>query len=65
MTSTANAPTPQTAAPAPGDRMPRGVRRAIWGVLAGVVALGVYLITVRGPAILVDLATGVANAFCF
>lgn len=47
------------------DRMPRGVRRAVLGVLAGITLLGLYLIAVRGPALLVDLATGIANAFCF
>ena len=47
------------------DRMPRGVRRAVLGVLGGITLLGLYLISVRGPALLVDLATGIANAFCF
>lgn len=45
--------------------MPRGVRRAVWGVVAGMSLLAIYLLAVRGPALLVDLATGVANAFCF
>lgn len=49
----------------PTERMPRRIRRAFWGVVAGIVLVGVYLIAVRGPAMLVDLATGVANAFCF
>lgn len=45
--------------------MPRSVRRAVWGIVLALVLLATYLLAVRGPAILVDLATGVANAFCF
>lgn len=50
---------------AEGEGMPRGVRRALWSVLLAVMLVASYLLAVRGPAILVDLATGVANAFCF
>lgn len=48
-----------------GEGMPRGVRRVLWATLLAVVLVASYLLVVRGPAILVDLATGVANAFCF
>lgn len=50
---------------AAAEGMPRGVRRAVWGIVLALVLLASYLLAVRGPAILVDLATGVANAFCF
>lgn len=64
MTTRADTSETGTAAVAATDSMPRGVRRALWGILAGVVILAVYLLAVRGPALLVDLATGVAGAFC-
>lgn len=45
--------------------MPSGVRRTVIGVIAGGVVLAIYLLSVRGTALLMDIATGVANAFCF
>ena len=45
--------------------MPVGVRRTVIAAVAGGVALALYLLSVRGPALLMDIATGVANAFCF
>lgn len=43
---------------------PSGVRRALLGVLAAITLAGLYLISVRGPAILFDLADGIAS-LCF
>ena len=41
----------------PDGRMPTGLRRALWAVLALVTAGGLYLYGVRGAAMLMELAT--------
>lgn len=44
--------------------MPTGVRRGLIAALALVFGGGLYLIAVRGEALLVDLAA-IGRAFCF
>jgi hypothetical protein len=46
------------------DRMPAGVRWALLGVLGALLAGALYLIAVRGEALLVDLST-LSRIFCF
>jgi len=43
--------------------LPRGVRRALFAALGLVLAGALYLIAVRGEALLLDLAA--LRAFCF
>ncbi len=43
--------------------LPRGVRRALFAVLGIVLAGALYLVAVRGEALLLDLAA--LRAFCF
>jgi hypothetical protein len=47
------------------DRMPAGVRRALFGVVGLVMAGALYLIAVRGQALLVDLSALSSRIFCF
>lgn len=47
------------------DAMPRGVRRALFAVLGIVFAGALYLIAVRGEALLVDLSGLSQRIFCF
>ena len=52
--------------PAPPDaRMPRGVRVALTVVLAALFSGAIYLIAVRGEALLVDLAALGSRLWCF
>jgi hypothetical protein len=52
--------------PASSDaRMPRGVRIALIGVLAALFSGAIYLIAVRGEALLVDLAALGNRLWCF
>jgi hypothetical protein len=46
------------------DRMPAGVRWALLGVLGALLAGALYLIAVRGEALLVDLSA-LSRIFCF
>ena len=46
------------------DRMPAGVRRTLFSVIGLVFAGALYLIAVRGQALLVDLS-GLQRIFCF
>ncbi len=55
------APSPSTDASA---LFPRAVRRWLTGSLAVVLALTLYLIAVRGTAIIFDLGEAI-SAFCF
>jgi hypothetical protein len=47
------------------DRMPAGVRRALFGAVGVVFAGALYLIAVRGEALLVDLSAFSQRIFCF
>jgi hypothetical protein len=47
------------------DKMPAAVRRALFGVIALVLAGALYLISVRGQALLVDLSGLSQRIFCF
>ena len=47
------------------DRMPAGVRHAVLGVVGAVFASALYLIAVRGEALLVDLSALSQRIFCF
>ena len=47
------------------DRMPRGVRLGLVLVLGGLVTSAVYLMAVRGEALLVDLAALGERLWCF
>jgi len=47
------------------DRMPAGVRLAVFGVVGLVFAGALYLIAVRGQALLVDLSGLSQRIFCF
>jgi hypothetical protein len=49
---------------AAGDRMPAGVRWALLAVVGALLAGALYLIAVRGEALLVDLST-LSRIFCF
>ena len=55
-----------TATSAAGDptRMPRHVRRVLWGTLAVIGGLAVYLLVVRGTAIIYDLGRMGAGLLC-
>jgi formate/nitrite transporter FocA (FNT family) len=44
--------------------MPRGVRYAVLGIIAGLFMGAVYLIVVRGQALLVDLSGLAQRLFC-
>jgi hypothetical protein len=45
--------------------MPSRVRRWLAVALAVVMGIAIYLVAVRGEALLVDLATASAKVFCF
>jgi hypothetical protein len=47
------------------DRMPAAVRPALFGVIGLVFAGALYLIAVRGQALLVDLSALSQRIFCF
>jgi len=47
------------------DRMPAAVRRTLFGVIGLVFAGALYLIAVRGQALLVDLSALSQRIFCF
>ena len=47
------------------DKMPAAVRFAVLGVVALVCAGALYLIAVRGEALLVDLSALSQRIFCF
>ena len=47
------------------DRMPAGVRRTLFSVIGLVFAGALYLIAVRGQALLVDLSALSQSIFCF
>lgn len=47
------------------DRMPRGVRLGLVLVLGGLVTSAVYLLAVRGEALLVDLSALGERLWCF
>ncbi len=55
---------PRTAAEAPA-RMPRTVRLGLTVVLAGLMMGALYLVAVRGEALLVDLAALGQRLWCF
>ena len=46
------------------QRMPRGVRYAVFGVVGGLFLGALYLIAVRGQALLVDLSGLAQRLFC-
>ena len=59
---------PRAAQEAPAevpDRMPRAVRIGLVLVLGGLVTSAVYLLAVRGEALLVDLAALGERLWCF
>jgi hypothetical protein len=47
------------------ERMPAGIRRALLGVVGALFAGALYLIAVRGEALLVDLSALSQRIFCF
>lgn len=47
------------------DRMPASVRRVLFGVVGALFAGALYLIAVRGQALLVDLSALSSRIFCF
>ena len=47
------------------QRMPRGVRRLLLALLGALVAGAAYLLSVRGEALLLDLAAVSQRIFCF
>jgi hypothetical protein len=51
--------------PAGNALLPRPARRVVGGVIAVLLGFAAYLLAVRGPAILLDLAHGAAAMFCF
>lgn len=60
MTETATSPSsePDTAL------LPPPLRRVVVGVVVTLVAFGVYLFAVRGPAMMLDFAQSAYNMFC-
>jgi hypothetical protein len=54
---------PQT--DAAGARMPRGVRLALTLAIAALITGALYLVVVRGDALLVDLAALGSRLWCF
>jgi hypothetical protein len=44
--------------------MPRSVRLGLIAIVGGFVVFGVYLLSVRGTALMLDLAAMTANLFC-
>jgi len=56
--------TQEVSAEAP-ERMPRAVRTGLVLVLGGLVTSAVYLLAVRGEALLVDLAALGERLWCF
>jgi hypothetical protein len=66
MTSTTDTHAPETQAPADASgRMPRGVRLGLTVALAALMTGAVYLLAVRGEALLVDLAALGERLWCF
>jgi hypothetical protein len=55
---------PQTVAEVP-ERMPRGVRVGLTVALAALMSGALYLVAVRGEALLVDLAALGQRLWCF
>jgi hypothetical protein len=53
------------AADAPSERMPRGVRLGLMTALAMLMTGALYLVAVRGEALLVDLAALGSRLWCF
>ena len=47
------------------DRMPANVRRVLFGVVGVLFVGALYLIAVRGQALLVDLSALSSRIFCF
>ena len=45
--------------------LPRPVRHAVVATLGLALAVAAYLMIVRGPAMLLDLASSAARVFCF
>lgn len=56
---------PETSPAAAGLRMPRPLLLALLGVAAVLVTGAVYLIAVRGTALLIDLSAMARTVFCF
>lgn len=65
MTSTSDPRAAEGGAAKAPDRMPRGVRLGLVLVLGGLVTSAVYLMAVRGEALLVDLAALGERLWCF
>jgi len=55
----------QEADTAPRDKMPAAVRLVVFGVVGLLFASALYLIAVRGQALLVDLSALSQRIFCF
>ena len=55
---------PEISGSANATLFPPQVRRVLWGALGVVLLSAVYLIAVRGTAIIFDIATAVGS-FCF
>ncbi len=51
--------------PALPDKMPRAVRYALVGIVAALLGSALYLVAVRGQALLVDLSALSQRIFCF
>ena len=50
---------------APRDKMPAAVRLTVFGVVGLLFAGALYLVAVRGQALLVDLSSLSQRIFCF
>jgi hypothetical protein len=49
---------------ADGALLPRPVRRTAYAVVLALLAFGIYLFVVRGPAMMLDFAAAAYNMFC-
>lgn len=65
MTSTSDPRAAQEVPAGAPDRMPRPVRLGLMLVLGGLVTSALYLLAVRGEALLVDLAALGERLWCF
>ena len=65
MTSTSDPRAAQEVSAKTPERMPRAVRLGLLLVLGGLVTSAVYLLAVRGEALLVDLAALGERLWCF